>query len=96
MDKSLILKLRLVLKLTRSKVCSDLDIEENVLNLIEFEDLAIPHYLIKYYSNIISVKTKYLNMLFKKNNNFIFKIVINGVNSYLDLILTLRTDGDKK
>ncbi len=96
MKTSLILKLRLVLKIEKSKVCSDLVITEKLLDSIELEQQHLPYYLIQYYSIYLSVKPNYLKMFFRKSNNLFYKAVIKLINKYFNLILTLRKAGEKE
>lgn len=98
MEKSLILKLRLVLKIKKTKICSDLDITEQLLDSIELEQQQqqLPDYLIKYYSNYLSIKPKYVRMLFRKSNNLLYKAIIKLISKYFNLILTLRKAGEKE
>ena len=87
-DKSLILKLRLVLKLSKASVCSECHIDEILLESIETKKYPPPKSLIKYYSVIASVDPKYLNALFYKNDSALSKTAIKLINGYFDLIFS--------
>lgn len=96
MNMSLILKLRLVLKIPPSEVCTNLSLTEMYLKDIELEQCIAPKYLIEYYANHLSMNPSYLKMLFRKNNNYFYQIIINCIDRYFDLILLLRKAGEKK
>ena len=91
-NKSLIFKLRLVLKLSKEDVCSKLSINETELDSVESLKLAPPPSLINYYSLIASVRPKYLKMLFTKKRNFLDKILHNFLHFYYGLILFKLVD----
>lgn len=93
---SLILKLRLVLKITSSQVSTDIRVSEDILNGIESEKHPIPNALIKYYADHLSVSSIYLRMLFSKNKNYLYKIIIKCINKYFDMILWLRKANEEK
>lgn len=93
---SLILKLRLVLKIPSSAICTNLSITESSLKVIELEQCLAPNYLIEYYANHLSMNPSYLKMLFRKNNNYFYQILIKCIDRYFDLILLLRKAGEKK
>ena len=95
-NKSLIFKLRLVLKLSKEDVCSELSITEIQLNSVESLKQAPPLSLINYYSLIASVRPKYLKMLFIKKRNLLDKILHNFLHFYFDLIIRLRNVSENK
>jgi hypothetical protein len=95
-NKSLIFKLRLVLKLSKEDVCSKLSINETELDSVESLKLAPPPCLISYYSLTASVRPKYLKMLFIKKRNLLDKVLHSFLHFYFDMIIRLRNVSENK
>lgn len=95
-NRSLIQKLRIILRLSITKVSTDLSISETKINSVEQLQLQPPVRLLNYYSEKISVSPKYVKMLFYNKNNYLSKLIIKLIHYYFDLIISLRKANEKK